>query len=60
LTTPEHLETLYASAAAAFPEMVHHDASGFEILPPGRPLARLIARAFDAYEMQASSHSSAI
>ena len=54
------LDTLYRTASDAFPGMVHHDATGFEILPPGRPLTRLIARAFDAYEMQADGHSSAI
>jgi len=54
------LDAIYQDAAKGFPGMVHHDATGFEILPPGRPLARLIARAFDAYEMQADGHSSAI
>ncbi len=54
------LRALYQGAAEAFPAMVDWDDSGFSIRPEGRPLARLIARAFDAYEMQADGHSSAI
>jgi len=32
---------------------------GFEILEKGRPLARMIARIFDGYEMRAEGHSAA-
>ncbi|RMA40812.1 oxygen-independent coproporphyrinogen III oxidase [Rhodophyticola porphyridii] len=58
--TPQRLRTFYADAAEAFPGMVRFDADGFDILPEGRPLSRIIARAFDEYEMQADGHSSAI
>jgi oxygen-independent coproporphyrinogen-3 oxidase len=40
--------------------MVRITPDGFNILPEGRPLARMIARAFDEYEMRAEGHSSAI
>jgi oxygen-independent coproporphyrinogen-3 oxidase len=40
--------------------MVAITPTGFEITPDGRPLTRMIARAFDAYEMSAQSHSVAI
>jgi oxygen-independent coproporphyrinogen-3 oxidase len=36
-----------------------HHAEGFEIVDEGRPLARMIARAFDGYEMRAEGHSAA-
>ena len=51
LADPATLEALFRTAAENFPGMVHWDATGFEILPPGRPLTRMISRAFDAYEM---------
>ncbi len=54
------LTAMYAKAAQAFPGMVRADAGGLEILPEGKPLTRMIARAFDAYEMHAEGHSSAI
>ena len=60
LTDTATLETLFQTAANSFPGMVYHDATAFEILPAGRALTRMIARAFDSYEMQANGHSSAI
>jgi oxygen-independent coproporphyrinogen-3 oxidase len=36
-----------------------HHPDGFEITEEGRPLARMIARAFDGYEMRAEGHSAA-
>lgn len=57
---PLELKRFYRNAAEAFPGMVRHDAQGFEITPEGRPLARMIARSFDEYEMRAEGHSSAI
>ena len=59
-TDPQKLTGLYRAAEEAFPGMVARDDTGFEIRPEGRPLARLIARAFDEYEMRAEGHSSAI
>ncbi|QBY01645.1 oxygen-independent coproporphyrinogen III oxidase [Rhodophyticola sp. CCM32] len=58
--TPDTLKTLYTRAVGAFPGMVRVDAKGFGILPEGRALCRIIARSFDAYEMQVDGHSSAI
>ena len=54
------LAALYAAAAEQFPGMISIDTQGLAIRPEGRALARLIARAFDAYEMQPQGHSSAI
>jgi oxygen-independent coproporphyrinogen-3 oxidase len=54
------LAALYAAAAEQFLGMISIDAQGLAIRPEGRALARLIARAFDAYEMQPQGHSSAI
>ncbi len=60
-TTPGRLEDLFRSAAAAFPGMVAVDATGFRILPQGRPLARMVARAFDAYDpTHVKQHATAI
>jgi len=54
------LDALYTQAVNAFPRMVRTDANGLEILPEGKPLTRMIARLFDAYDMHAAGHSSAI
>ena len=59
-TTPETLTTLFADAAKTFPDITRHTSSSFEILPEGRSLVRIVARAFDAYDMRAEGHSSAI
>jgi oxygen-independent coproporphyrinogen-3 oxidase len=40
--------------------MVTWDAKGFHVRQEGRALTRLIARAFDEYEMREEGHSSAI
>jgi oxygen-independent coproporphyrinogen-3 oxidase len=56
----EQIEALYAPAVAQFGDMVRVDSSGFAVTHEGRPLARMIARAFDEYEMRAEGHSSAI
>jgi oxygen-independent coproporphyrinogen-3 oxidase len=53
------LRRLYKAAEEAFPDMVRITATGFEITEEGRPLARMIARAFDGYEMRAEGHSAA-
>ena len=58
--SPAALQTLYRPAVAAFPGYVEADAHGLRILPEGRPLTRMIARAFDSYELAASGHSSAV
>ncbi|AXQ92758.1 oxygen-independent coproporphyrinogen III oxidase [Cereibacter azotoformans] len=48
--TPERLEALFRSCAAAFPGMVEITGHGLEITDEGRPLTRMIARTFDAYD----------
>lgn len=40
--------------------MVRVDRAGLEILPAGRPLTRMIARGFDAHDLQEVQHSAAI
>jgi len=59
-TTDARLDALFTTAAAAFPGMVTLDASGFAIPDKARPLARMIARAFDAYDQSKAQHSAAI
>ncbi|WP_425051430.1 oxygen-independent coproporphyrinogen III oxidase [Psychromarinibacter sp. S121] len=46
--------------AEAFPDMLTVEDGLVEILPQGRPLARMIARHFDAYAAPASGHSHAV
>ena len=58
--TDQKLEQLYRTAEQAFPAMVSWDDKGFHVRNEGRSLARLIARAFDEYEMREEGHSSAI
>ena len=58
--TAANLDALYTQAVNAFPGMVRTDANGLEILPEGKPLTRMIVRLFDAYDMHAAGHSSAI
>ncbi|MCU4654143.1 oxygen-independent coproporphyrinogen III oxidase [Roseibacterium sp. SDUM158016] len=53
------LRRLYRSVDEAFPGMTRTTQNGFEITEEGRPLARMIARAFDGYEMRAEGHSAA-
>ncbi|MCU0910114.1 MAG: oxygen-independent coproporphyrinogen III oxidase [Rhodobacteraceae bacterium] len=51
---------MFREAAEAFPGMVRVAETGLEVPPEARPLTRMIARAFDAYEMAPAGHSSAI
>ncbi len=53
------LKALERRVAAQFPGVTRCTGAGFEILQEGRPLARMIARGFDEYEMRAEGHSSA-
>jgi oxygen-independent coproporphyrinogen-3 oxidase len=56
----DRLDQMLGDAAAAFAGMVTLDADGLSILPQGRPLTRIIARAFDAYDQSKAQHSSAV
>ncbi len=58
--TPERLDALLRSAAEGFAGMVKLDTEGLTILPEGKPLTRMIARAFDAYDQTKAQHSAAI
>ena len=59
-TTADRLDTLFRRAADAFPGMVDVTPDGFAIPPGSRPLTRMIARAFDAYDQSRAQHSAAI
>ncbi len=59
-TTPERLDSLFQTAADAFPDMVDVSPDGIAIPPGSRPLTRMIARAFDAYDQSRALHSAAI
>ncbi len=54
------LAELYRAAVATFADYVRVTPEGFAIRPEGRPLARMIARSFDAYDMAHTGHSSAV
>jgi oxygen-independent coproporphyrinogen-3 oxidase len=58
--TPERLDTLLRASAEAFEGMVTLDADGLTIPPRARPLTRMIARSFDAYDQSKAMHSAAI
>ncbi|WP_439137470.1 oxygen-independent coproporphyrinogen III oxidase [Roseicyclus sp.] len=58
--TPDRLGAILGAAAQQFPGMLRLAGHGLTIEPQGRALTRMIARAFDAYEMRAEGHSSAI
>jgi oxygen-independent coproporphyrinogen III oxidase len=54
------IESLFRSAAAEFGDMVRVTEDGFHIPERARPLTRMIARAFDAYDSAKAKHSSAV
>ena len=56
----DQIERLYREAAAPFGDMVQVSADRFRIPEPARPLTRLIARAFDAYDLSKAGHSPAV
>jgi oxygen-independent coproporphyrinogen-3 oxidase len=53
-------DALFAPVRDAFPGMVEVTAEGLSIPPQARPLTRMIARAFDAYDLSRAGHSPAI
>lgn len=57
---PVALQAMFETAASAFPGMVALDGTGLRILQQARPLTRMIARAFDAYDSTKAQHSAAI
>lgn len=54
------LDAMFQAAAEQFGDMVRLDETGLSIPEPGRPLTRMVARAFDAYDLSRAGHSSAI
>jgi len=46
--------------AQAFDGLLHLSDTGLFIPPAARPLTRMVARAFDAYDLSKAGHSSAI
>ncbi len=59
-TTGARVDTLFRVARAAFGDMVQVTDDGFVIPERARPLTRMIARAFDAYDSAKAKHSAAI
>ncbi len=58
--TDAQLDAMFEVAASAFDGMVTVDADGFAIPQHARPLTRMIARAFDAYDQSKAQHSAAV
>ncbi|WP_372837654.1 oxygen-independent coproporphyrinogen III oxidase [Phaeovulum sp.] len=58
--TPERLADMFAATQKVFGDMVEVSDAGLFIPEAGRPLTRMIARSFDAYDLSKSGHSSAI
>jgi len=54
------LSEMFSNAAKAFPGMLDISDEGLAIPPRARPLTRMIARCFDAYDLSKDRHSSAI
>lgn len=56
----DRLNQMYLAASDRFDGVVQITEDGLFIPPKARPLTRMIARAFDAYDMGGTGHSSAI
>ncbi|TDK42330.1 oxygen-independent coproporphyrinogen III oxidase [Antarcticimicrobium luteum] len=54
------LQDMFAATLRAFPDMLSLSDAGLAIKPEARPLTRIIARSFDAYDLSKAGHSSAI
>ncbi len=54
------LQAMFAATGRAFPNMLTISDTGLTIKPEARPLTRMIARSFDAYDLSKAGHSSAI
>ncbi len=57
---PVALAKMFSSCAEKFEDMVEITTEGLSIPEKGRPLTRMIARHFDAYDLSKAGHSSAI
>ena len=58
--TEARLAEMFAATRAVFGDMVEVSDAGLFIPEPARPLTRMIARTFDAYDLSKAGHSSAI
>jgi oxygen-independent coproporphyrinogen III oxidase len=58
--TEDRLEALFQAARARFGDMVQITGERLSIRDRARPLTRMIARAFDAYDTAEARHSSAV
>ncbi len=58
--TADRFAALCQPVKDQFGRFVTLDAQGLSIVPDGRPLTRMIARGFDAYDMAATGHSTAV
>lgn len=54
------LQLMFAKVADKFGDMIEVSNAGLSIPQKGRPLTRMIAREFDAYDLSKAGHSSAI
>ena len=59
--TPEaEIDAMFKAALATFGDMLKLDAEGLSIPLRARPLTRMVARAFDAYDHAKAQHSAAV
>ncbi|WP_037296291.1 oxygen-independent coproporphyrinogen III oxidase [Roseobacter sp. AzwK-3b] len=58
--SPQRVRKMLEAGAAPFKGLVKVDDNGLFVPPEARPLTRMIARSFDAYELSKAGHSSAI
>jgi oxygen-independent coproporphyrinogen-3 oxidase len=56
----DQIEALLGRAVHQFGDMVKLDETALSIPPEGRPLTRMIARLFDAYDQTKAQHSAAV
>jgi oxygen-independent coproporphyrinogen-3 oxidase len=56
----DQIEAMFQAAKATFGDMVTVDATGLAIPDHARPLTRMIARTFDAYDHAKAKHSAAV
>ena len=56
----DQIEAMFQAAKATFGDMVTVDAAGLAIPDHARPLTRMIARTFDAYDHAKAKHSAAV
>ncbi len=58
--TRTQLEAMYKKASGDFEGLPQITAEGFYLPPEARPLTRMVARSFDAYDLSKAGHSSAV